>query len=132
MATATFAAAINCIDGRTHLALIEWMQETLGVDYVDLVTEPGPEKTLTQGMFSQIEELKRKVAVSVDAHHSQVVALAAHYGCAGNPVSDAEHQAQVRRGAEVIAGWGMGVRVIGLWINDHWLVEPLCDSSQEQ
>jgi hypothetical protein len=130
MAAGTFAAAINCIDGRTQHAVIQWMVANLGVQYVDLVTEPGAEKMLTQGMFSQIEDLKRKVAVSVNAHHSQVVALAAHHDCAGNPVADAEHQAQVRRGTEVIAGWGLGVRVIGLWVNDQWQVEQVCDSAQ--
>jgi hypothetical protein len=130
MATGTFAAAINCIDGRTQHAVIQWMVHHLGVQYVDLITEPGPEKMLTQGWLAQIEDLKRKVAVSVNAHHSQVVALAAHHDCAGNPVSDAEHQAQVRQGAEVIAGWELGVRVIGLWVNDQWQVEQVCDSAQ--
>ena len=129
MATGTFAAAINCIDGRTQHAVIAWMVRNLGVQYVDLITEPGPEKMLTQGTPDQIEDIKRKVAVSVNAHHSPVVALAAHHDCAGNPVADADHQAQVRQGAQVIAGWGMGVRVLGLWVNDAWQVEQVSDSS---
>ncbi len=127
MASGPFAAAINCIDGRTQHAVIEWMVQHAGAKYVDLITEPGPEKMLTQGMFTQIEDLKRKVKVSVEAHHSQVVALAAHHDCAGNPVSDDEHKAQVQKGAQVIAGWGLGVRVVGLWVNDQWQVERVCD-----
>lgn len=129
MATGTFAAAINCIDGRTQHAVIAWMERNLGVQYVDLITEPGPEKLLTQGTPDQIADVKRKVAVSVNAHHSQVVALAAHHDCAGNPVAAADHQAQVRQGAQVIAGWGLGVRVLGLWINDAWQVEQISDSA---
>ncbi len=129
MATGTFAAAINCIDGRTQRAVIAWMEHNVGVQYVDLITEPGPEKLLTQGTPAQIEDVKRKVAVSVNAHHSQVVALAAHHDCAGNPVTAAEHQAQVRQGAQVIAGWGLGVRVLGLWVNDAWQVEQISDSA---
>lgn len=129
MATGTFAAAINCIDGRTQRAVIAWMEHHVGVQYVDLITEPGPEKLLTQGTPAQIDDVKRKVAVSVNAHHSQVVALAAHHDCAGNPVTAAEHQAQVRQGAQVIAGWGLGVRVLGLWVNDAWQVEQISDSA---
>ena len=44
MAEITFATAINCIDGRTHLPVIDYMRGQFGVDFVDMVTEPGPNK----------------------------------------------------------------------------------------
>lgn len=35
-----FATAINCIDGRTQLPVIEWARKKYGVDYVDMITKP--------------------------------------------------------------------------------------------
>lgn len=127
MATGNFATAINCIDGRTVRPVVDWLAQHLNVDYIDLITEPGPEKMLTQGTAEQIDDIKRKVLVSVRAHHSQTVALVAHYDCAGNPVTEDEHKAQVLRGCHALQALGLGVRVLGLWVNDAWQVEVGCD-----
>jgi len=37
----TFAAAINCIDGRTQAAVIEYLKRAYALDFVDMITEPG-------------------------------------------------------------------------------------------
>lgn len=37
-----FAAAINCMDGRTQVPVIEFLKNKYGVDYVDMITEPDP------------------------------------------------------------------------------------------
>lgn len=44
-----FGTALNCIDGRTQIPIINWMKENFGLDYVDLITEPGMDKVLSQG-----------------------------------------------------------------------------------
>ncbi len=38
----SFCTAINCMDGRTQLPVIEFLKNKLSVEYVDTVTEPGP------------------------------------------------------------------------------------------
>jgi hypothetical protein len=43
MSSGRFAAAINCMDGRAQLPVIEWLKRECGVDYVDTITEPGPD-----------------------------------------------------------------------------------------
>jgi hypothetical protein len=130
MAVGTFATAINCIDGRAQRPVSDWMRIQHSVDFVDTITHPGPEKTLTQGPQATIDTMRANVDVSVSAHESQLVAIAAHHGCAGNPVSDEEHQAQVRAACQVVAGWGLPVRVIGLWVNEWWQVELIADSAE--
>lgn len=131
MALGTFATVINCIDGRAQRPVSEWIRVQHSVDYVDTITHPGPEKVLTQGPSSVIDALRENVGVSVSAHASRLVAVAAHHQCAGNPVSDDEHKAQILAACKVVAGWGFPVRVIGLWVNEWWQVEVVADSGTD-
>ncbi len=129
MAVGTFATAINCIDGRAQRPVSDWMRIQYSVDFIDTITNPGPEKGLIQGSQATIDMMRANVEVSVSAHESQLIAIAAHHGCAGNPVSDEEHLAQVRAACQVVAGWGLPVRIIGLWVNEWWQVELIADSA---
>lgn len=128
MAVGRFATAINCIDGRTQRPVSEWIRIQFSVDYVDTITQPGPEAALTRGPANAIEVMRQNVGVSVQAHQSRLLAVAAHHECAGNPVSDDEHKAQVRAACEVIAKWGFPARIVGLWVNEWWQVEVVSDT----
>ncbi|MGB3082317.1 MAG: carbonic anhydrase, partial [Candidatus Omnitrophota bacterium] len=44
----SFATAINCIDGRAQKPVTEFAIRKFKVDYVDLITEPGPDKVLSE------------------------------------------------------------------------------------
>ena len=130
MATGTFATALGCIDGRASIPTMLYLKQLLGVDYVDYISEAGPDKIYVQSTPAQIADIQRKLAVSLNAHHSHTIAIAAHHDCAGNPVSRDEHLAAVRACAEVLAHWQPEVRVLGLWVNDQWQIELVCDSAQ--
>lgn len=121
----TFATAINCIDGRVLAPVESWMRENLNVDYVDQVTEPGPDRILTEAPAEVLAGIRDKVSISVEKHASEVIAVVGHYDCAGNPVSEAEHREQIRRSVDVIAEWDLPVRIIGLWVNRKWEVEKI-------
>ncbi|MBI4216643.1 MAG: hypothetical protein HY687_04560 [Chloroflexi bacterium] len=123
-----FATAINCIDGRVQGPVLEWMKEHLGVDYIDKVTEPGPDKALTQGTAGVVEAIRQKVQVSISAHGSRAIAIVGHYDCAANPVSREEHLRQIRECIGVIASWGFPARILGLWVNEQWQVEHVSDT----
>jgi len=125
MTQESFATVINCIDGRAQTPVTNWVKEHYHVDYVDDVTEPGPDKVLCEGPQEEIESIKKKVMVSVNAHHSRVVAVACHHDCAGNPVTKEEHCSELRRCVEVVKSWKLPVDVIGLWVNDKWGVEVI-------
>jgi len=72
-----------------------------------MVTEPGPDKALTRGTVEVVESIRRKVEVSMTAHHSSVIAVVGHHDCAGNPVSKEEHLEQIKKCIEVVASWGI-------------------------
>ena len=51
-----FACAINCMDGRVQDAVKNYMKENYGVDYVDMITEPGPNKILADNSNKEKRE----------------------------------------------------------------------------
>ncbi len=116
-----FATAINCIDGRAQKPAIEYIQKNFSVDYVDMITEPGPNKILSEGKDANIIEfLKKKVEISVEKHNSQIIAVVAHYDCAGNPESKNVQKKHLRKAVNVIASWGFPVRIIALWLDENF------------
>ena len=102
MAKGTFVTAINCMDGRVQEPVLRWMKQRFEVDYVDMITEPGPDKIMTSGPVDALESIKRRVSISVNAHASRVVAVAVHHDCAGYPVSKEEHLAALSKCIDII------------------------------
>jgi len=47
MSSGRLASAVNCIDGRT-LPVIDYAQQGFHVDYVDMITEPGPIRIISE------------------------------------------------------------------------------------
>ena len=128
MGKGTFATAINCMDGRVQEPVVRWMKQQLKVDYVDMITEPGPDKIMTSGPLETIESIKRRVTISVNAHGSRVVAVFAHDDCAGYPASKKEHLSALSKCVDLVKSWMFPVRILGLWINPDWQVEQIIDS----
>lgn len=129
MAESTFGTAINCIDGRVQAPVAEWVRARFGVQYVDTVTAPGPDGVLTQGDPQAIALIRDYTRVSQEAHHSGVLAVAGHFGCAGYPVPPEEHIKAIRAAAAIVASWGMPMRVLGLWVNEGGQIEVVSDSA---
>lgn len=126
--TDRFATAITCIDGRVQRPISDWIKWNLNVHYVDLITEPGPDKVLSSGPASLIEDVIRRVLFSVHHHFSPVVALSGHHDCAANAASTEEHLEQIREGVRVLLAYEMNVRVLGLWVNEWESVDLVCDT----
>ncbi len=129
MAHGTFATALGCIDGRVSVPTMVYLKKRLGVDFIDYISEPGPDKAYLHNTPAAIAEIQRKLAVSLTAHHSTTIAVVAHHDCAGNPVSYEEHQSAVRACAATLTRWQPTVRVLGLWVNERWEVELICDTA---
>lgn len=120
----TFGTAITCIDGRVQEPLTTWMCQHFSLDYVDMITEPGPDYVLRENP-DIAKELQREAGISKSAHRSQIIAVAGHAGCAGNPASADEHRAQIRECVCIVASWGLSIPVIGVFVNDVWTVEEV-------
>ncbi|WP_279401807.1 carbonic anhydrase [Piscibacillus salipiscarius] len=107
MAEGTFVTAINCMDGRVQEPVIKWMKSKYEVDYVDMITEAGPNKYLLDGNEDQVNSLKSKVDISYSKHGSKVLAMVGHHDCAGNPVNKEEKAAQIKQAIKKINTWGI-------------------------
>lgn len=111
------------MDGRTQIPVIEWLKEKYSADFVDMVTEPGPVKLISEGFErTKILSIKERVEISVKKHNSKIVAIVAHYDCAGNPVGKDVQIQQLIKAIREINSWDYDVEVIGLWVNDKWQV----------
>lgn len=119
----SFAAAINCIDGRVQIPVINYIKKNYGVDFVDVITEPGPNKVLAEKSdLGKVGFIKERVQVSVLKHASKVVAVVGHYDCAGNPVDKKTHIEQIKQAVKTVESWKLAVQVIGLWVDKNFVV----------
>jgi hypothetical protein len=126
MSSKKFVTAINCMDGRVQLPVIDWMKKKYAVDYVDMITEPGPVKILSENKpKALIDSLKKRVEISVNKHGSRSVAIIGHFDCAGNPVSEDVQIGQITASVKMIRSWGFSAVVIGLWFDDQWIVHQI-------
>ncbi len=119
MAKGRFVTAISCMDGRVQLPVINWLRDNYRADYVDMITQPGPIKLLSENQEAAVAVMRRCVEVSVKHHNSRLVAVVGHLDCAGNPVGKDEQLRQIATSVQLIKGWGLeeGVEVIGLWVD---------------
>ena len=117
-----FAIAINCMDGRVQKPVTEYIQKSFGIDYVDMITEPGPNKILSEGKeVNVIELLRKKVKFSVEKHGSRIIVIVAHYDCVGNPENEDVQKEQLRKAINIIASWELLVKkIVALWIDENF------------
>lgn len=119
----TFGVAINCMDGRVQLPVIDFLKKKFGLDYVDAVTEPGPNKIVAENRdYATIESIKRRVAISVEKHGAKIVALVAHFDCAGNPADKTVQLDQLNQAEKEVKSWGFNTRIVKLWVDEKWQV----------
>ncbi len=125
VAQLTFGTLITCIDGRVQRPTILWMRERYDLDYVDVISEPGPDKLMAEGWPNDVTPVRNKTSFSIKAHASRIVALCGHYDCAGNPATVEEHHEQIRKGVQLLRSWSLGADIVGLWLNARWEVEVI-------
>jgi len=121
-----FAAAVNCMDGRVQEPVIHYLKDHFEVDYVDMITEPGPDKILSEEPEGfKINSIKQRLDISINQHGSNIVLMAGHADCAGNPVDKETHIVQTLNAAARIRKWFPDKEIIPVWINEKWEVEPI-------
>ena len=124
MAHGTFGTAINCMDGRTQLPVNEYLKNRFKLDFIDTVTEPGPVKILAENL-AEVASIEQRVRISVEAHGSKLIAVVAHYDCAGNPVPKETQINQLEDALKTVRAWNFNVQCIGLWVDEMWQVVPV-------
>ncbi|MDP6778650.1 MAG: hypothetical protein QGI83_17990 [Candidatus Latescibacteria bacterium] len=127
-----FCTAINCMDGRVQLPVIKYLQDRFGAEYVDTITEPGPNLILTeQKDSSSVQSVFKRLAISVENHESVGIAVVGHHGCAGNPSPKEDQISQVQQSIDLLRQTYPSLPMIGLWVDENWEVhEVIGDRSQ--
>jgi len=121
-----FVTAINCMDGRVQLPLINYLKSRHRADYVDMITLPGPNKILAEKKDRwALKSVKRCIGISVNLHGSDLIVLAGHYDCGGNPANKKIQEKQTKKAAKLVKTWFPDVQIICLWINRNWQVKEI-------
>lgn len=121
-----FCTAINCMDGRTQVPVIRYLKERFNADYVDMITEPGPNGILAKGSEAgAIESILKRLRVSVEYHQSAGIAVVGHHNCAGNPTPREQQYSHTLTAVEYLQSQFPNLPVIGLWVGENWQVSEL-------
>jgi hypothetical protein len=111
------------MDGRVQLPVISYLQERFGVQYIDMITEPGPVLILAEKSRSDAaKSIFNRIAISLEKHQSTGIAVVAHYDCAGNPVAETVQREQLRQSIAAVKKVFPHVEVIGLWADETWSI----------
>ncbi|MCK5220604.1 MAG: hypothetical protein KAR14_03415 [Candidatus Aminicenantes bacterium] len=122
----SFCTAINCMDGRVQLPVIEYMKKKFTIDYVDMITEPGPNKILAEDSDDKlIESIFSRIEISVKKHGSKHIAIIGHFDCAGNPANQEEQWLHTLKAVKTVKERFKNTEVIGLWVNKNWDVTEI-------
>ncbi|MBN1898392.1 MAG: hypothetical protein JW827_06415 [Spirochaetes bacterium] len=122
-----FVTAVNCMDGRAQLPVINYLKEYFHAGYIDMITEPGPNKILADKSDTiLIDSIKKRIEISIDKHGSNLVALVGHCDCAGNPSPKENQIRHIKSGVVMIKKWFQNIHVIGLWVDENWNAQRVC------
>jgi hypothetical protein len=117
-----FGTVVACMDGRSVFAVTSFLRRKYRILYPDMITEPGMDGFLSSIKVSEdtIQDIQRKMAISIQHHGSRVVIVAGHDDCAGNRVNKEKHCEHIRIAATRVADFDFGVSeqilVLGVWI----------------
>ncbi|MCF7708768.1 MAG: hypothetical protein K9N52_07715 [Verrucomicrobia bacterium] len=122
----TFCTVINCMDGRIQLPIIEYLCGRFNIEYVDSITEPGPNLILAkQDPKVLVDSIMERLRISIENHNSVGIAIVGHHECAGNPAGKDEQVAHIRSAIEVVRQRYPTMDIIGLWVDKNWKVNEL-------
>jgi carbonic anhydrase len=123
VAGGAFGVALTCIDGRIADVVHQELRREWGVDFVDVVTVPGPESVVPE--LPEEHAVWDALRISVQAHGSSRAAVVAHTDCAANAVDLETRRAQVREAVFQVRDLLHGADVTG------WLVDTDAGTMEE-
>jgi len=118
------------MDGRVQIPVIQYLRDRFGADYVDVISEPGPNRILAAGSdAAAVESIERRVRISVEHHRSVGISVVGHHDCAGNPSSEVEQRHHTLAAVRRIRSRFGHLPVIALWVNENWEVSEVQENS---
>jgi len=122
----SFSTAVNCMDGRAQEPVINFMKKRFNCQWVDMITEPGPNLILAENENTPLtDSLFNRIDISVYKHLSNAIAVTGHYDCAGNPASETDQKNHLALAAEILRGKYQKTEIICLWLDENFQVHEL-------
>jgi len=122
-----FTTCLNCMDGRTQLPVINWIKDNYGIGWVDMITEPGMDGLLAEKPEEELDNIIRKIDISIKVHNTKEIFIAAHHDCIGNPVDEKSHEQHVQKAVDKLKKLKPGMRIIGLWVARDFTVKKIIE-----
>ena len=99
------AVALTCADWRLHQNKVDLnarLAKFLGVHGVDLICVPGPDGLGKPGREAEWQVAVAQIRLLIGVHAPQAMVVLGHQRCAGNPVTDADHDTDVAAVAKAL------------------------------
>ncbi len=123
-----FCSVISCMDGRIQLPVIKYLQKRFNVDYVDTITEAGPNLILSEGKnIDSIQGILNRLEISVKKHNSVGIGIVGHHDCAGNPTTQDIQIVQIQKAIKLLRQQYENIDIIGLWVDQNWEVHEVSE-----
>ncbi|HHJ51833.1 MAG TPA: hypothetical protein ENJ89_01450 [Caldithrix abyssi] len=123
-----FCTAINCMDGRVQLPVIDYLKKRFGVAYVDAITEAGPNRIVAeQTNKALLQSIYNRVDISIENHNSVGIAIVGHYDCAGNPAPQEEQMVHIQKAVRALGQRYENMEIIGLWVDENRRVHEVSE-----
>jgi len=127
-----FCTSIHCMDGRIQLPVIAYLTVRFAAEYVDVITEPGPNRILGRQTDEALcESILRRLHISLERHASVGAAVVGHHGCAGNPAAPRDQAADTLAAVQYLKQRFPQLPIIGLWVNERWEVSEVSEAMMQ-
>jgi hypothetical protein len=114
------------MDGRVQLPVIRYLQKRFGAEYVDSITDAGPNLVLSEGRITpRVQAILERLKISIEKHGSVGVAIVGHYDCAGNPAPAEAQIIHIHKGKQLLREYCGDIEVIGLWVDEDFRVHEV-------
>jgi carbonic anhydrase len=114
------------MDGRVQLPVINYLRKYFNVEYVDSITEPGPNLILAEQKPTWLfQSILNRIKISIEKHKSKGIAIVGHYDCAGNPSSEEDQLEHIGKAIQVLRQKYENMKIVGLWVDDTWQIHEL-------
>jgi hypothetical protein len=119
------------MDGRIQQPIINYILKNYDVEFVDTITEPGPNKILEELRNKNLlYSILSRINISIEKHRSRLIFISGHFDCAGNPVDEKIHKKQISKSVQYLESTYPEIEVVGLWVNKNWQVEHITQSNK--
>jgi carbonic anhydrase len=121
------------MDGRIQLPVIKYLQKRFDAQYVDSITEAGPNLILSQQKRTgSVQAILERLKISVENHNSAGIAVVGHHDCAGNPATQGDQITHIHKAIEFLRQHYPDLEIVALWVDGNWEIHEVAAAASRQ